>query len=175
MLTRRWVVDALSRAKQDEKAGDFGAARRRLQSVIGSNGYNAEVCEAIARLSVQMGDPCEAGRWYFLCDSEDSDAQEFIDRFLAQCGNNAEQVASQLPRLKRATKRLEKLAAFPAAVKHRIDAIGISAAPQRPRSRRGSKASGRLVGLGCLLLLMAGVVCAAIGVATIAGWVGQLL
>ena len=164
-------MDALSRAKQDEEAGDLGAARRRLQSVIGSSGYNAGVCEAIARLSLQMGDPLEAGRWYFLCDSDDPGAQECIDRFAAQCGNNADQIVSQLPRLRRATKQLEKLAAFPAAVKHRIDAIGISPAPQRPRSRGGSKAGGGLMGLGCLLLLIVGVVCAAVGMATIVGWV----
>ena len=164
-------VGALMRAKADAESGDVGSARRRLLSVIGSCGYNAEVCETIARYSATMGDLTEAGRWYFLCDSSDEQAGACMERFVASCGGNPASVIAQFPRLQRATKQFEKLDAFPPAVAQRLASLHVPlAAPRRRRAQRSS-ISGKLLGLGCLLILILGVACAAIGAATIVGWV----
>jgi len=72
--------------ERDIAAGDLGAARRRLASYIRSVGFSAEMCERIARISVMMRDPAEAGRWYFAIDSSDPEAEGAISVFVESCG-----------------------------------------------------------------------------------------
>ena len=164
-------MGALERAQLDEEAGDLGSARRRLLSVIGSSGFDAEVCEAIARLSVRMGDLTEAGRWYLLCDSSDSRAQECMSRFIASCGGNPAGIAAQLPRLRRATKQVELLEALPEVVTRRLKSLNVPVVAGRPTSPRESGAGGGLVAFGCMLALVLAVACAAIGAATVMRWI----
>lgn len=90
-------MSAIERAERDEREGDLGSARHRLRSYLATVGYDADVCERIARLCVRMGDPVEAGRWYYLCESADPEAAPAVERFKANLGGDPRQVFLQIP------------------------------------------------------------------------------
>src|SRR5690606_38053508 len=118
-------VNALDRAEQDERAGDFGSAKRRLQSYLATVGYSADLCERLARLSLRMGDPVEAGRWYFLADSADPEAAAAIERFVTECGGDGRHLLSRLP----AKTRLGALDRYPAEVRARFERFDLRRVP----------------------------------------------
>ena len=105
------------RAAQDEAGGDLGSAKRRLASyAVSANTFDPSICERIARLCVRMQDPTEAGRWYILCDSKDTESSDCIQRFTASCGGTPDQVLSQIPR----GLKLTSLAEYPPVVAARL-------------------------------------------------------
>ncbi len=81
-------MGALDRANHDEQQGDLGAARVRLISLAITSPYDPGLYERIARLCCRMSDKAEAGKWYFLCDSADSEGPACIDRFRARHGGD---------------------------------------------------------------------------------------
>lgn len=70
------------RAAEDEAHGDLGSARDRLAASAAGTGFPAETCEAVARLSVRMHDPIQAGRWFLLTACDDEEALKAIEFFL---------------------------------------------------------------------------------------------
>ena len=157
-------MNALDRAKRDEAAGDLGSARRRLVSFVRNQGYDAAACEQIARLSTRMGDPEEAGRWYFVCESSDPESPAAIERFRARHGPQPRQLLLALPRFARYGSR----AALPPQVAVRLSELGppFDEPPSKPKADWRDKTFGWGCGL-VLLLLGASVV---VGLMTIVRW-----
>lgn len=151
-------MNAIDRAERDERAGDFGSAKRRMQSYLATVGYSPEICERLARLSLRMGDPAEAGRWYFLADSTDPEAAPSIERFTTECSHNGRHILSRLP----AKTRLDALDRYPAAVRSRFEHFGLRRVPsdlhEVPRTWRT-----RLAEVGCAAFALAFVVLVALG------------
>ena len=163
-------VSALERAKLDEAAGDLGSARRRLASYVASTGYDPAICEQIARLCVGMHDPHEAGKWYDVSDSSDSDAESCITAFEKSCGG-PKGVLGQLPRVA-LSKALEQ---YPPRVAARLAIAGYAGAPSKSATRRSlNMAPGSLgdkvMGVGCALGIFVVGSLLVIGVIAVAQW-----
>jgi len=159
-------VSVFDRARQDEANGDLASAKNRLASHAAGARLDPAVCEQIARLCVRMQDPCEAGRWYFLCDSADSEASRCIERFTRSCGTRPRQILSQLPR---ATKS-KMLDEFPPAAAARLRDLGFAARPAKPAP---VAARWKVVAVGGMWLLVAAwiLVCAIIGMSRVRNWI----
>lgn len=159
-------MNALDRAERDEEAGDLGSARRRLMSYVTTVGYSPSLCERIARLCTRMGDPVEAGRWYFLSDSRDPEAGPAVGRFTADCGGDPRAVASRLP----AKLRLARVEEYPPGVRARFEGLGLRGPPGSavlPPVSRSSIAGP----IGCILGLLFGIACVVVGAITILRWI----
>lgn len=158
-------MSVFDRVRADEEAGDLGSARKRLAAHAAAANFDPGVCEQIARLSMRMHDPVEAGRWYFLCDSPDLEASAAIDRFIATCAGNCRQTFAQLP----GRSRWTSIDDVPAAAARRLAEMGF----QFPADvqRRGARPRQRLAALlgAAIMLLIATVLI--IGLATITGWI----
>jgi hypothetical protein len=161
-------VNALDRAQRDEAAGDLGSARRRLLSFVRNQGFDAAACEQVARLSMRMGDPEEAGRWYFVCESSDPESQAAIERFRARHGPHARQLLLALPRFARYGSR----ATLPPQVAARLSELGppFDEPPAKPKADWWDQAFG----WGCALVVLVGVVSLCVGIVTIARWIINL-
>ncbi len=86
------------RAAEDEAKGDLGSARDRLAASAAGTGFPPETCEAVARLSVRMHDPMEAGRWFLLTACDDDEARKAIDFFLDSHNRQPKLVIDRLPK-----------------------------------------------------------------------------
>lgn len=83
--------------KLDHSQSDLFSARARLITAFDTAPYNAALIEEIARLSFDLQEPVEAGRWYFCCDSQDEQAASLIDLFLRTFSVYPQQVFEQIP------------------------------------------------------------------------------
>lgn len=139
-------MGALDRAEQDERQGDLGSARVRLISLATTSPYSPELYERIARLCCRMGDRTEAGRWYLLCDSADTEAAACIERLVTRHRGEMAAVLSALP-----TSMIAKLGSgpLPAGVSRRLSEYGLrdqsAAALARQRERRAARGTGRFL------------------------------
>jgi hypothetical protein len=163
-------VSALERAERDAQQGDLGSARRRLCSYVASVGYSGAVCEKLARLSIRMNDPVEAGRWYFLCDSADIEAPPAIERFRRACGTHPRQIYGQLP----ARLRDISLEGLPAAARERIAALGTARRNPVGAPSAGQRLANTALYTGCTALFILAVISALVGVVAIIDWVARL-
>jgi hypothetical protein len=161
-------MSALERAQFDVQQGDLGSARMRLRSFISTARYSAEVCEMLARISRQMSDPVEAGRWYFLCDSADEEAAACIELFLHSCRDDARRIATRIPARVRSTPAEQ----FPEAVRERLSALPLTPSASL---HSGNDVTGNLVFIGCLVLLTSIGVTSVIGAGIIIRWLFSLL
>ncbi|NUQ67325.1 MAG: hypothetical protein HUU18_03460 [Phycisphaerales bacterium] len=155
---------AIKRAERDLQAGDFGSARRRLLSRIHAGGFDEEVCRRIAKISMDMKDPIEAGRWLFLVPCSEPRELECINDFTRSCGELREQVLACLPRCM-TTLPPDRL---PAAAAARL-----AACPTAPKTSSSFKEKiyvGRpWAGLGCMAAVIVIVLLAAFGLFTLIG------
>lgn len=156
-------MSAVDRAREDEERGDLGSARKRLTSYAAAH-FKPEDCERVARLSMRMKDPVEAGRWYFLCDSADAESPDAVRCFLQSCGNQPRHVLSALPRGIRSRND------WPAGAAGRLRDIGFQPAlplPDAiPPTRFGKVVDWAIVAIGLSLFA-----CTIIGVATAVRWI----
>lgn len=135
----------VERALADVGAGDLGKARRRLQSYIHASGFDGAVCLQIARISLEMKDPREAGRWYFLVSSTDADAECCVAEFIRASGGTQEQVRASLPRgLTTATP-----SRLPAAAAERLGALPNANRVRKAAAPEKADAGVTLIVLGC--------------------------
>jgi hypothetical protein len=109
---------------------------------------------------MRMGDPVEAGRWYFACDSRDDGAGAAIERFTAACGGIPQQILSQLP----VVTRRSTLEAFPPVARRRLEDLGFRGPPaeEHLRGERPSRMGRILVKVGCLAGMLVGLLFALI-------------
>lgn len=156
-------MSAIERAQRDEAAGDLASAHQRLRSRIGSLGYDAGVCERLARLSVRMGDPAEAGRWYFLCESADAEAGPCIERFRARYVPR--QLIMELPR----AVREGPWDRFPPLVAVRMSELGRPPRKNLP-SAAGWDWSDRFMLIGCGVIALVLIAAVVVGLRTLIGW-----
>lgn len=159
-------MNAQERATRDEAHGDLGGARRRLMSRAIQAPFDADLFERIARLSLRMGDPAEAGRWYATIDSSDADAPRAIAAFLDRVGGSDALALSHVPSI-----ALQRHAdSLPPSVRSRF--------PSWDRARAGRRLAGHerptpekhaetwfdwLAPYGCLAAILTFFACAFVG------------
>ncbi|HYF14097.1 MAG TPA: DUF6584 family protein [Phycisphaerales bacterium] len=162
-------MSAIERAERDEQAGDLGTARMRLMSFVATGDAGPDECERIARLSVRMGDPVEAGRWYFLCDSRDEQAAACIERFIARHGADSRVLRSQLSGR---MARFVLLINHPAAAVERLRQAGITFDDDLPVKRNESWSMGDVASLGgCLVVAAFLVIALIVGAVEVVTWI----
>ena len=154
------------RIQLDLSRGDIGSARTRLISAFVNSPYNPALAEEIARLSVQMHNPAEAGRWYFCCDSQDEQSAALIQLFTSKHSSGPQQVLSQLP-LKVRDAPPDQL---PIAVRQRMNDLGNQVAASTSEDSNKPDWLLRSFGIGCLLGTILIIGAAIVGLGTIGKW-----
>jgi hypothetical protein len=138
---------------------DPGATRRRLVSFLSSQAYKPDLLSRIARLSMELKESSQAGRYWLLSDASGPEVDQAIEAFADSCRRSPRLMASELPRFARDWD----VEAYPEAVRARIDRYGLreELARRAPGKRAPSKAGMTalaLAGLVALLLLGAALV-----------------
>ncbi len=160
----------ITRAREDEQRGDLGRARRRLKSLLRHTGYDPDLLAELGRISYEMRDLFEAGRYWLTSGATGDDVDRAIEAFIRQAGGKPESVRSQLPRV----MRLASAEKYPAVVQQRLQELGLMEAVLATSARRRDVAGGRywpilmLVLLSVIVLLC--VASCAVGASTLVGY-----
>ena len=154
---------------------DLGRAKERLCSFLNNEGYDPDLCAEIGDLCVQMQDPREAGRWYFVSDDVSINASSCIELFLDQHGHKPEQIIAQLPRRAKLTDDSE----YPEAVRVRFERLKLTKPLGeykrfRPRTRL-QRAHDSVSAFGCGLLFLCIVIVFIIGLVQVVVWLWSLI
>jgi len=131
---------------------DPAATRRRLASFIGAEGYKPDLLARVARLSIELRETVQAGRYWLLSDATGPDVDAAVDAFAESCQRTPRLMVSELPRFSRDWD----IEAYAAAARARIGKYGLSAhlarrAPRKPPRKRQMTVIA-LLGLGALFL-----------------------
>jgi hypothetical protein len=149
----------VNETKPETARVDPAATRRRLASFIGAEGYKPDLLARVARLSIELKEPAQAGRYWFLSDASGADVDAAVETFVQSCQGLPRLIASELPRFARDWD----VEAYAPAAKARIakyglgDELGRRAPKKVQRKRRGGATGVAIAGLVALLVL-AGVV-----------------
>ena len=135
---------------------DPGATRRRLASFIGGEAYKPDLLARVARLSVELNEPTEAGRFWFLSDAAGLEVDAAVEAFAKSCQRLPRLMASELPRFVRDWD----LEQYTGPARERIERYGLAEAlsrraPRKPRRNRRRMTLIAVAGFGALLALAA--------------------
>ena len=137
---------------------DPAATRRRLASFIGTAGYKPDLLARVARLSIELKQPVQAGRYWLLSDASGPEVDEAVEAFAASCQRTPRLMASELPRFARDWD----VEAYAAAARARIGKYGLAdeLARRRPRKQQEKKSmtAFALLGLAALLVFAAALI-----------------
>ena len=163
-------TSAIERAEDDLQQGDYGLARQRLTSYLSNQGYNADVLARIGRISYDMHDLFQAGRYWLLSSAEGDDVEDAVAQFVRNSGDEPRSIVSQLPR----AARLPRLEDYPGVVQDRLRRLGLAEAVPTP-ARKGSSGSPdkwkeRAEITGCLLVVLVLGSVFLIGLGTVVHW-----
>lgn len=157
------------RIQLDLSRNDYGSARTRLVSAFVNSSYNPALPEEIARLSLQMHNPVEAGRWYFCCDSQDEQSAALIQLFTSKHASGPRQILSQVPVRLRSTPGSQ----LPERVRHRLAALGhrdIDALAHSAVQENKKDWFAGAVTLGCAAVLLLIVTFTIVGIVASVRW-----
>jgi hypothetical protein len=137
---------------------DPAATRRRLASFVGAEGYKPDLLARLGRLSLELKEPAQAGRYWLLSDSAGPEVEAAIEAFARSCQGSPRLMVSELPRFARDWD----LQAYPPRVRERISRYGLKpdlllrnkAAPQVRRWSGAAVAVAVLVALAGVALLL---------------------
>jgi hypothetical protein len=87
--------------KPETARADPAATRRRLASFIGAEGYKPDLLARIGRLSLELKEPAQAGRYWLLSDAEGPEVDAAIEAFAQSCRGSPRLMVSELPRFAR--------------------------------------------------------------------------
>lgn len=110
------------RVEQDLARGDFGMARTRLLSHLQQQGYSAGLLSRIGRISFDMHDLFNAGRYWLLSDAQGAEVDAAIAAFADRCGGIAGNMVAQLPQ----AFRKKPMASYPPPVQVRLRRLGVT-------------------------------------------------
>ena len=134
---------------------DPAATRRRLAAFVAAEPYKPELLAKVARLSVQLNEPAQAGRYWLLSDATGPEIDAAVEVFAESCQRLPRLMASELPRF---VGDFE-LATYAAPALVRIEKYGLAAelsrrAPRKPRRTEGPGTAFAVAGLLALLVLL---------------------
>jgi hypothetical protein len=162
-------MSAVERADADLERGDYGMARERLASYLNSKGYDAELLQRLGRLSYEMRDLAQAGRYWLASAGGGDDVEKAVAAFIRRSGNDPTSVAAQLPRVVREASP----DSLPPIPKERLRRLGLLDEIGRVVHRQESQQTtwrGRIaLGLVALLVLLC-VLAWGVGVHAIIRW-----
>ncbi|MGD9646462.1 MAG: DUF6584 family protein [Pirellulales bacterium] len=142
-LLRGRLATEISSAEECLRAGDSEGAKQQLEKMSLLGLAEPEDCRRIARIYWELGFPCMAGRFWYVCDESDPDIEWACREFERSCGDNLNVIAQSLPRLDSPddSKRMQQL-------RERLGFPAVTRPTPNPESR------GRLVFYGCALVFI---------------------
>lgn len=162
---------ALEQADSDISHGDLGSARRRLESLLNTLGYEPELMARIGQICFKMQDPYFAGQMWLLSGAEGDDVERAVDHFVCRAGPDPANVAHNLP----AVVHRVCILTYPPPARVRIDRLHLEPAIARARRecaswrQPGSFAGKLMIGTFIALAILA-IVCCMIGAVTVVSW-----
>lgn len=165
-------MNAIERAKQDIEQGDLWLARQRLESYLGSKGYDADVLNLLGRISADMHCRFDAGRFWLMGTEESEEADFAIEEVFNRANRNRAQVVAFLPK----AARLKSIEHYPEAVQKRLERLELVDAIVN-RARRDASAAARagdwgwVMPGGCLVVVVLLLILMLIGAVTVVQWI----
>jgi hypothetical protein len=165
----------LDRAEQAARRGELWRAKEMLQGAIRAGRYDPALCERLGVVLLRMGDLVEAGKYLFLSGAREPFYEEpiriYVRRYTAKAARQPLQLYYTFPRAARLAHRHD----YPAIVAGELARLGLPEKLPARHERRGA-ASGlsganKMIGLGCLIFIVAVLGLAVIGLVTILQWV----
>jgi hypothetical protein len=166
-------MSAIERAEQDVERGDYGLARVRLADYLNSKGYDAGILDRLGRISYEMHDLSQAGRYWLASTAEGPHVEDTVAAFVGRTGTDPRVTVSRLPRVVREAP----MSALPSIAKDRLRRLGLDEAlgkwcPGQPPV--GAKPLGRIARATIALVFLALVIVLCIvvctGLWTISNW-----
>jgi hypothetical protein len=142
------MSDAVTRAEDDLRRGDYALARQRLESYLSTKGYDPELLARIGQISFDMHDLFNAGRHWLLSTAAGEVVDRAIAEFMRRTNHDPKQAAEQLHR----SARLPDVAAYPPIVQSRLHDLKMAAAIVRA-CRENKPAESPLTWRGRLVIL----------------------
>jgi len=141
--------------KKETARVDPAATRRRLAAFIGMEGYKPDLLARVARLSIELKEPVQAGRYWLLSDATGPDVDAAVEAFAASCQRTPRLMVSELPRFARDWH----VDAYAPAARSRIEKYGLAVelTRRRPQKEKRKKpmTAFALLGLAALLAFAA--------------------
>lgn len=128
--------DPVEVAREELDAGRAWAARDRLTGCLAHRPADVEVLDLLAESWSALGEPAQAGRWWYLVDRDDGTADTARAAFTAEHDDDPLRVISALA-------VHAPLRAWPPAVRRRLQALADAAAARGERWTPGSRPSWR--------------------------------
>jgi hypothetical protein len=148
-------IPEVPETKPETSRVDPAATRRRLAAFIGAEGYKPDLLARVARLSVELNETVQAGRYWLLSDATGPQVDAAVEAFAASCGRTPRLMVSELPRFTRDWD----VDSYPEPARERIEKYKLAddLARRRPRKepRKKPMTSVALLGLAALLLFAA--------------------
>lgn len=141
---------------------DPAASRRRLAAFATSEPYKPDLLAKLARLSMELNEPAQAGRYWLLSDATGAEVDAAVELFAENCQRLPRLMASELPRFAGDWE----LEAYLAPARARIEKYGLAAELSRRAPRKSRRSDGpitRIALAGFLALLLLGAVLVLLG------------
>ena len=120
---------------------------------MSADSYRPELLARIARLSMSMNEPAEAGRYWLLSGAAGPQVEAAVEAFVESCQRSPQLIAKELPRFLRDWD----LEVYPPLVLERIERYGLAEhLARRRRAERPRLNSSQLVFLCAVLALLIG-------------------
>ena len=131
---------------------DPAATRRRLAAFLTAEPYKPDLLARVARLSVQLNEPAQAGRYWLLSDASGPEVDAAVEVFAESCQRLPRLMASELPRFVRDWE----LEAYAAPARVRIEKYGLADELSRRAPRKPRRPDRRInaIALAALLVLL---------------------
>ena len=154
----------LEQARGEARIGRLWRAKEILGGALPKVGYDLELYEAYGQVLLQMHDDLEAGRFLFLSGVRKPEYEEAISLYLERHGHNGWQpLVGTFPH----RARLAELHDYPETVRTELSQIGSpdtlsrdrgswqnSTKPRGPRPRTTPSATNKLIGVGCIFVMI---------------------
>jgi hypothetical protein len=124
-------------------SADKVASRRRLAGFVSAEGYPPDLLSRIARISMELRETAQAGRYWLLSDALGPEVDAAVDAFVKSCQATPRLIASELPRFQRDWD----VDAYAPAAKARIARFGLADELAQRRAGGAQRRSGLLAAL----------------------------
>jgi len=157
-------VATLQKVEADIAAGKLGIARDRLHGLMSTYPNDMSIRSGLGDVYNRLGYPVEAGRWWFLDENLSEEKLTAVSKFVLSCNSDPVTILKKI-RIRNQPDLLSEKAAR-AKVKELLEqckAAGYELPKVNP-SKQTAEQNWKLTAYGCLILAIAVMVFAVVGV-----------